>query len=165
MSAQKKEKKAGLIGTDATVAENRRARFDYEIEEKFEAGIALLGSEVKSLRLGQCSINESHVGPQKGELWIWNLHIPEYQQAGPHLQHPPRRPRKLLLKAREIKKLTGAATREGYTIVPLRLYFNGRGKAKLEIALAKGKKLHDKREDTKKRDWSRDKQRIMRSKG
>ena len=91
MSTKKKEKKTGLIGTDATVAENRRARFDYEIEEKFEAGIALLGSEVKSLRLGQCSINESHVGPQKGELWIWNLHIPEYQQAGPHLQHPPRR--------------------------------------------------------------------------
>lgn len=164
MASKKKEKKAGMLTTDATVAENRRARFDYELGERYEAGIMLLGSEVKSLRLGQCTLTESHVAPQKGEIWIWNLHIPEYQQAGPHLQHAPRRPRKLLLRAKEVKKLSGAVAKEGYTIVPTKLYFNGKGKAKLEIALAKGKKVHDKREDTKKRDWARDKQRIMRDK-
>jgi SsrA-binding protein len=164
MAAQKKEKKSAMLTTDALIAENRRARFDYELEERFEAGIMLLGSEVKSLRLGQCTVTESHVAPQKGEIWIWNLHIPEYKQAGPHLQHPPRRPRKLLLKAKEVKKLIGAVAKEGYTIVPTKLYFNKRGKAKLEIALAKGKKIHDKRADSKERDWNRDKRRIMRDK-
>lgn len=163
--AKQKNSRSGLISTNRTVAENRRARFEYHIEEKFEAGIALSGTEVKSLRLGQCSLNESHAGPKGGEMWLWNAHIPEYQQAGHHLQHDPKRTRKLLLKQREIRKLIGAVQREGYTIVPLRLYFNGRGLAKVEIALAKGKKSHDKRETVKQRDWGRQKQRIMRERG
>ena len=154
-----------MLSVNATVADNRRARFDYFLEEKFEAGIILTGTEVKSLRLGQCSVNEAYVGPKRGELWIFNAYIPEYQQAGAHLQHEPRRARKLLMHAKQVKRLMGAATREGYTIVPTRLYFNGRGIAKLEIALAKGKKLHDKRDTEKKRDWGRDKQRIMKERG
>lgn len=160
--ASDKKKKSGLISVNATVADNRRARFEYAIEDKFEAGIVLTGTEVKSLRHGQCSINESHVAPKRGEIFLWNSHIPEYQLAGRHLQHEPRRPRKLLLKAKEVNKLMGAVQREGYTIIPLRLYFNEKGMAKLEIALAKGKKLHDKRETSKERDWGRQKQRILR---
>lgn len=163
--AKNKTSKSGMLSNNATVAENRRARFDYHIEDKFEAGIMLAGTEVKSLRLGQCSLNESHVGPMQGELYLFNAHIPEYQQAGRHLQHDPKRPRKLLLHQREIKKLLGATTRDGYTVVPLQLYFNKHGKAKLEIALAKGKKEHDKRETVKSRDWGREKQRIMKDKG
>ena len=147
------------------MAENRRARFDYHLEEKYEAGIMLAGTEVKSLRHGQCSLNESYVDSRRGGLWLINAHIPEYMQAGPQQQHEPKRHRKLLLKQREIDRLTGAVTREGYTIVPTRLYFNGRGIAKVEIALAKGKQAHDKRETEKKRDWQRDKARIMRDKG
>lgn len=154
-----------MLSINVTVAENRRARFDYHIEEKFEAGIALQGTEVKSLRLGQCSLNEAHVGPKKGDLYLFNAHIPEYQQAGRHLQHEPKRPRKLLLNKKEIKKLSGSTTREGYTIVPLRLYFNSRGIAKVEIALAKGKKLYDKRESVKQRDWGRQKQKLLKEKG
>lgn len=161
MSKKKDDNKSGLISNNKTVAENKRARFEYHIEDTFEAGIMLAGTEVKSLRLGQCSIKEAHVGPKGNAMYLWNAHIPEYQQAGAHLQHEPKRPRKLLLHAREIKKLSGSITREGYTIVPLRLYFNGRGLAKLEIALAKGKKLHDKRETTKERDWGREKQRLL----
>lgn len=162
--AKKKSKKSGLISTNETVAENRRARFDYALEDKFEAGIALVGTEVKSLRHGQCSLNEAHVGAQGGEIWLFNCNIAEYQQAGPLTQHAPKRARKLLLKKREVDKLMGSVQREGYTIIPLRLYFNGRGVAKLEIALAKGKKLHDKRETTKKRDWGREKARLLREK-
>ena len=135
------------------------------IEDKFEAGIALLGTEVKSLRLRQCSINEAHVAPRGGEIWAYNINIPEYQQASQALQHDPKRTKKLLLNKREVNKLLGAVQREGYTIVPLRLYFNARGMAKLEIALAKGKKLHDKRETEKKRDWGKQKQRLLREKG
>lgn len=164
-SDKKKNKKSGLISINTTVADNRRAGFEYSFEDKFEAGIVLTGTEVKSLRHGQCSINESHVAPKKGEIFLWNAHIPEYLQAGRHLQHEPRRPRKLLLKNREINKLMGAVQREGYTIVPLRLFFNDKGMAKLEIALAKGKKLHDKRATEKERDWNRDKNRIMRDRG
>lgn len=163
--AKKDKKTSGLISINHTVAENRRARFEYHIEEKFEAGIVLHGTEVKSLRMGQCSLNESYVGPKRGEIWLVNAHIPEYKQAGTHLQHEPNRPRKLLLKQREVGKLIGAVTREGFTIVPLRLYFNGRGMAKVEIALAKGKKLHDKRETEKKRDWSRERSRLLRERG
>lgn len=163
--AKKKDKKSGLLSKDVTVAENRRARFDYHLEEKYEAGIMLAGTEVKSLRHGQCSLNESYVDARRGALWLLNAHIPEYPQAGPQLQHEPKRPRKLLLKEREINRLTGAATREGYTIIPTRIYFNGRGIAKLEIALAKGKQAHDKRETIKKRDWQRDKARIMKERG
>lgn len=163
--APPKKKKEGLISTDKTVADNRRANFDYHIEDKFEAGLVLVGTEVKSLRHGQCMIAESHVAEKDGELTLLNAHIPEYQQASQYLQHEPRRPRKLLLKKKEINKLMGAVTREGYTIIPLRLYFDKRGRAKLEIALAKGKKAYDKRETTKQRDWNRDKQRILRDRG
>ena len=163
--AKKKDKKSGLISTNETVGDNRRARFDYQLADHFEAGIALVGTEVKSLRLGQCSINEAYVGPQQGELWLFNANIPIYAQAGPAFQHAPKRPRKLLLKKKEIDKLMGAVTREGYTLVPTRLYFNARGLAKLDVALAKGKKTHDKRETEKKRDWGREKARLMREKG
>lgn len=163
--AKKKDKKSGLISTNATVAENRKARFEYHIEDKFEAGIALTGTEVKSLRHGQCSLNEAYVGPKGGEIWLFNANIPEYQQAGQHFQHEPKRARKLLLHKREVDKLLGAVQREGYTIMPLRMFFNGRGIAKLEIALGKGKKLHDKRETEKKRDWGRQKQKLLRERG
>ncbi|MCB9982241.1 MAG: SsrA-binding protein SmpB [Rhodospirillales bacterium] len=160
-----KKKKSGLISTNATVADNKRARFDYALEEKFEAGIALAGTEVKSLRHGQAHIKEAYVGPKDGEIWLWNANIPEYSQASQHLQHDPKRARKLLLHKREVDKLLGAVSREGYAIVPVRLYFNARGMAKLEIALAKGKKQYDKRETEKKRDWDKQKGRILRDKG
>lgn len=163
--AQKKDKKAGLISVNQTVAENRKARFEYHLEEMFQAGIVLVGTEVKSLRLGQCSLNESFAGEHNGEIWLYNCHIPEYMQAGKHLQHQPKRVRKLLLKQREINKLIGSVTRDGYTLVPTRLYFDARGRAKIEIALAKGKQLHDKRAAAKDRDWGREKNRIMRDKG
>ena len=157
------KKKGGLISTNKTVGENRRARFDYTIEDKFEAGIMLVGTEVKSLRHGQCSVAEAYVGPKGSEIWAFNINIPECQQASEHLQHEPQRPRKLLLHKREVEKLLGSVNRGGYTIVPLRLYFNGRGIAKLEIALAKGKKLHDKRETEKKRDWNKQKHKILKN--
>lgn len=124
----------------------------------------LTGTEVKSLRHGQCSINEAYVGPMRGEIWLFNANIPEYKQAHGDQQHEPKRMRKLLLSKREMNKLLGATQREGYTVIPLRLYFNARGLAKLEIALAKGKKLHDKRETEKKRDWSRQKSKLLREK-
>lgn len=162
--AKKKDKKSGMISVNQTVADNRKARFDYHIEDKFEAGMMLVGTEVKSLRLGQCSIKEAHVAVKKGELWLLNANIPEYQQASHLQQHAPKRERKLLLHKKEVDKLMGAVQREGYTIVPLRLFFNGRGLAKLEIALAKGKKLHDKRETAKARDWGREKQKLLRVK-
>lgn len=159
-------KKNGLISVNETVAQNKRARFDYEIIETFEAGIQLLGTEVKSLRHGQASIAESHIGTSKFEqadrLFLFNANIPEYQQAGAHLQHDPKRTKALLLRKREIHKLIGSVQKSGMTIVPLRLYFNSRGLAKLEIALAKGKQLHDKRATEKDRDWGRQKQRLMR---
>ncbi len=152
-----------MISINQTVADNRRARYDYFLEERFEAGVVLTGTEVKSLRLGQCSLNESYAVDKGGEIWLLNAHIPEYMQAGAHLQHAPKRPRKLLLKQKQINRLIGAITREGYTLIPVRLYFNGRGVAKLEIALAKGKKEYDKRDTIKKRDWSREKQRLIRT--
>lgn len=160
--AKQKDKKAGMISVNQTVADNRRARFDYFLEEKFDAGIALTGTEVKSLRLGLCSLNESYAIDRGGEIWLVNAHIAEYTQAGAHLQHEPKRQRKLLLKKKEVNRLIGAVTREGYTIVPVRLYFNGKGLAKVEIALAKGKKDYDKRETTKQREWGREKQRLLR---
>lgn len=147
------------------VADNRRARFNYEIGETFEAGIALTGSEVKSLRQGKATIAESYADARAGEIWLVNANIPEYRQAGPFNNHAPKRPRKLLLHEREISKLAGAVEREGMTIVPLKLYFNERGRAKLEVALAKGKKLHDKRETLKRRSWERERGRLMRQKG
>jgi SsrA-binding protein len=144
------------------VAENRRARFDYFIEDKFEAGIELTGTEVKSLRSGEGSIAESYALVEGDEAWLINSHIPEYSH-GNRLNHEPRRKRKLLLRAREIAKLHGAITRQGLTLVPLSIYFNGRGRAKIELALARGKKMHDKRETVKERDWKREQQRLLRN--
>jgi len=161
MSKTKKNKKIGLISTNKTVADNRKAFYEYHIEDKFEAGIMLVGTEVKSLRMGQCSLRESHIAEHKGVLSLLNAHIPEYQQASQHLQHDPTRIRKLLLHKKQIGKLLGAVAKSGYSILPLRLYFNDRGVAKVEIALAKGKKLYDKRQTEKDRDWSRNKARIM----
>ncbi|HTK85282.1 MAG TPA: SsrA-binding protein SmpB [Patescibacteria group bacterium] len=163
--AKKNTGKGGLLSVDVTVAENRRARFDYFLEERFVAGMMLTGTEIKSLRHGQCSLNEAHVGPRRDEIWLYNCHIAEYKPAGAHLQHAPTRPRKLLLHRKEIHKLSGAVKREGYTIVPTKIYFNGRGLAKIEIALAKGKKLHDKRATEKDRDWGREKRRLLRDRG
>ena len=146
------------------VADNRRARFNYEIGETFEAGIVLTGSEVKSLRAGKATIGESYADARDGEIWLINSNIPEYQQAG-RFNHLPKRPRKLLLHQRQINKLAGAVEREGMTLVPLKLYFNAQGRAKIEIALGKGKKMHDKRETLKKRSWDRERGRLMRDKG
>lgn len=143
------------------VAENRRARFDYFVEDRIEAGIALTGTEVKALRQGEGSIAESYAAVDGDEIWLINSHIPEYSH-GNRLNHQPRRQRKLLLSKREIGKLQGAVTRQGLTLVPLSIYFNGRGKAKVELALARGKKAHDKRETIKERDWKREQQRLLR---
>ena len=147
------------------VAENRKARFNYEIGDTYEAGIALTGSEVKSLRSGKATIAESYADSKAGELWLVNANIPEYLQAGPFNNHAPKRPRRLLLHQREIDRLATGVEREGMTIVPLKLYFNEKGRAKVELALARGKKLHDKRETLKKRSWDREKSRLMRVKG
>ncbi len=146
------------------VAENRRARYDYLIEETLEAGIQLLGTEVKALRAGRANIAESYASAERGELWLINSYIPEYAPASRN-NHAPRRPRKLLVRARELRKLVGAVEREGRTLAPLKLYFNARGIAKVELALAKGKKAHDKRAATKDREWKRQQSRLMREKG
>src|ERR1700731_674764 len=145
------------------VADNRRARFNYEIGEVFEAGIALTGTEVKSLRQGRATIAESYADTRGGEVWLVNANIPEYLQAS-RFNHAPKRPRKLLLHRRQIEKLAGGVEREGMTIVPLKMYFNEKGRAKIEVALGRGKKLHDKRETDKKRSWEREKGRLMRLK-
>lgn len=152
-----------MISTDQTVADNKKARFDYELHDTFEAGIMLVGTEVKSLRLSQCSIKESYVGPKNGEIWLFNANISEYMQAGPKMQHDPKRPRKLLLHKREVDKILGSVAREGMTVVATKLYFDSRGRAKIQIALAKGKKLHDKRQTEKKRDWGKQKQRLLKT--
>ncbi len=146
------------------VAENRRARFDYEITDTFEAGLALVGTEVKSLREGKANIAESYVAPENDELWLINADIPEYS-FGNRFNHEPRRRRKLLMHRREIDRLAQAVQRQGMTIVPLKMYFNEKGIVKLLIGLARGKKLHDKRETEKKRDWQRQKGRLMRKFG
>ena len=146
------------------VAENRRARFDYELGEDIEAGLALMGTEVKSLRGGKASLAESYAGEAGGEMWLFNANIPEYTH-GNRLNHEPKRPRKLLLHEREIEKLLGAVERKGMTLVPLSMYFNGQGRAKVELALAKGRQTKDKRDYIKDRDWQRDKARIMRERG
>jgi SsrA-binding protein len=150
--------------TSKVVAHNRKARFNYQIGETFEAGIALTGTEVKSLRAGKATIAESYADSRDGEIWLINSNIPEYLQAG-RFNHPPKRPRKLLLHRNQINKLMGAVEREGMTLVPLKLYFNARGRAKIELALARGKKLHDKRETEKKRSWDRERGRLLRAKG
>jgi SsrA-binding protein len=146
-------------------ADNRRARYNYEIGETFEAGLMLTGTEVKSLRTGKATIAESYASVDRaGELFLINANIPEYLQAN-RFNHKPKRPRKLLLKSREIAKLAQGVEREGMTIVPLKIYFNDRGRAKIEIALARGKKVHDKRETEKQRDWNREKSRVLRERG
>jgi SsrA-binding protein len=147
-----------------TVALNRKARHNYSIEDTLEAGIQLAGTEVKSLRAGGVQITDSHAGEMRGELWLFNAHIPEYH-GGNRFNHEPRRPRKLLVHKRELSRLIGAVSREGMTIVPLAIYFNPRGMAKVELGLAKGKKKWDKRETEKSRDWQREKGRLMRAKG
>lgn len=149
----------GLVET-GMIAENRRARFDYEILDTVEAGLVLRGTEVKSLRNGKAQIAESYVSPEDGELWLVNSNIPEYVQAN-RFNHDEKRRRKLLVSTRELEKLAKGVERQGNTIVPLKLYFNERGMAKLLIGLAKGRKSHDKRNVQKDRDWSRDKQRIL----
>ncbi|MBI4969416.1 MAG: SsrA-binding protein SmpB [Rhodospirillales bacterium] len=145
-------------------AQNRKARFEYSIEDSLEAGIMLAGTEVKALRLGKGNIAEAYAGPMGGELYLFNAYIPEYQSRSP-FGHEPRRPRKLLVRKREMTKLLGAVTREGMTLVPLSIYFNARGIAKVNLGLAKGKKRHDKRESEKERDWQREKGRLMRNRG
>jgi SsrA-binding protein len=149
---------------DRFAAQNRRARYDYQIEEKLEAGLVLQGSEVKVLRQGQASINEAYAHEDGGELFLVNANIPEYHAAN-RFSHQPRRPRKLLLHRREMNKLLGAIRREGVTIVPLSIYFNERGRAKVELGLAHGRKKEDRRQAEKDRSWQRDKARIMRARG
>lgn len=146
------------------VADNRRARFNFEIGEVVECGLVLTGTEVKSLRAGKSTIAESYASAEKGAIWLINATIPEYLQAN-RFNHAPKRPRKVLMKAREIARFTEAIERDGMTIVPLKLYFNAQGRAKIELALARGKKLHDKRETEKQRDWGREKARLMRDRG
>lgn len=146
------------------VAQNRRARFDYFIEDTMEAGLMLTGSEVKSLRDGKASIVESYATEENGEIWLINAHIPEYPGAK-HFGHAPRRHRKVLLHKREMERLSGQIKREGVTLIPMEVYFNERGIAKLALGLARGKKKVDKRETIKERDWQRDKARLMREKG
>lgn len=146
------------------VADNRKARFHYEIIDTLEVGLVLVGTEVKSMRSNHATIAESYASFENGELWLINSYIPEYTE-GNRFNHEPRRLRKLLLSKREMAKLFNAVSREGMALVPLKLYFNDRGRAKLELALARGKKLHDKRETEKKRDWGREKARLLRDRG
>ncbi|MGI4877735.1 MAG: SsrA-binding protein SmpB [Janthinobacterium lividum] len=146
------------------VAENRKARYEFFIDEVLEVGIALAGTEVKALRQGEGSIAEAYAELKDGQMWLVNANIPEFSH-GNRNNHEPKRPRKLLLHAKEISKFNGAVTRQGMTLVPLMIYFNDRGRAKVELALAKGKKLHDKRETEKARDWKREAARVMRERG
>lgn len=147
------------------VAENRRARYEYAIGDVLEAGLQLTGTEVKSLREGKANIAESYASLENDCIMLINAHIPEYGRAGPFYQHNPRRPRRLLMHKREIAKFSQAVARDGMTMVPLELYFNERGIAKLKLAVAQGKKLHDKRATDRKRDWQREKARLLRDKG
>lgn len=151
-------------GAYKLIADNRKARFNYQVLDTLEAGIALTGTEVKSLRAGKATIGESYAGPSGEELLLFNADIPEYLQAN-RFNHERKRPRKLLLHKRQINKLIGSVQRDGLTIIPLKLYFNEKGLAKLELALAKGKTLGDKRETEKKRDWDREKGRLLRDRG
>jgi SsrA-binding protein len=146
------------------VAENRKARFSYEVVDTFEAGLVLTGTEVKSLREGHANIQESYASVEGGEIWLINSHLPEYLQ-GNRFNHDPRRRRKLLLNKKEMSRLAQAVEREGMTMVPLKIYFNDRGRAKLLLAVARGKKLHDKRETEKQRDWNREKSRLLKERG
>ena len=142
------------------IAQNKKARHDYSIEDTYEAGLVLSGTEVKSLRFGEGSIAESYAEVKGGEVWLVNSNVPEFSHGNRH-NHEPKRPRKLLLHEREVAKFHGLVERKGMTLVPLSIYFNSRGRAKVELALAKGKQNHDKRDTIKERDWKRDQQRIM----
>ncbi len=151
-------------GGQKVVADNRKARFHYQILDTYEAGLALTGTEVKSLRGGKATIGEAYAGPSGEEFFLFNAYIPEYLQAN-RFNHETRRPRRLLLQRRQINKLLGATQREGFTVIPLKIYFNERGRAKVELGLGRGKKLHDKREAEKERTWNRERARLMRDKG
>jgi SsrA-binding protein len=146
------------------VAENRKARYNFEIVDTYEAGLVLTGTEVKSLREGKANIAESYASDEGGEIWLINSYLPEYLQ-GNRFNHDTRRRRKLLLSKREIHRLRSAVNREGMTLIPLKIYFNDKGRAKMELALARGKKLHDKRETEKERDWNRQKSRLLKDRG
>lgn len=158
------QRKKGLI-SHGIAAQNRKARFDYKIGETIEAGIALIGPEVKSLRAGRATLSEAWAGERDGEMWLFNCYIPEWQAGSFMAKFEPRRPRKLLLHRKQVRSLTGAITREGATLVPLDIHFNERGRAKVLLGLAEGKKKHDKRAAIAERDWQRDKSRMMRNKG
>jgi SsrA-binding protein len=145
-----------------TVADNRKARHDYFIDESYEAGLALKGSEIKSIRAGRINLRGGYARVQGGEVWLYDVHISPYEQSGTHFNHEPTRPRKLLLQRREISRIAGQVERQGFTLVPLRVYFKGR-RAKLELGLARGKKMYDKREDIAKREAKRDIERVMKS--
>jgi SsrA-binding protein len=151
--------------THRTAAENRKARHDYFIDEELEAGIVLTGTEVKALRDGRGNLRDSYAAERGGEIWLYNVHIPEYGNSTAFVSHETRRPRKLLLHSRQISRLTGAVQREGVTLVPLSIYFNDRGIAKVGLGLARGKRKADKRASEKERDWQREKARVMRDRG
>lgn len=159
MAAKKTKKPINKVAAD-----NRKARYNFEIVESLEAGIQLTGTEVKSLRGGKATIAEAYASDEDNQLWLINAYIPEYLE-GNRFNHQPRRPRKLLLHRRQIDKLSAAVQRDGMTLIPLKVYFNDRGRAKVELGLGKGKKLHDKRETEKRRDWNREKSRLMRDRG
>ncbi len=164
MGAKDKKKKSSLIA-HGTAAQNRKARFDYKINETIEAGIVLVGPEVKSLRAGRATLSEAWAGEREGEMWLFNAYIPEWQAGSFVARFEPRRPRKLLLHRKQVRELTGSVTREGTTLVPLQIHFNDRGRAKVLLGLAEGRKKHDKRAAIAARDWQRDKARLMREKG
>ena len=159
------EKKKKSLISHGVAAQNRKARHDYTINETIEAGLALVGPEVKSLRAGRATLSEAWAGEREGEMWLFNAYIPEWQAGSFVARFEPRRPRKLLLHRKQVRELTGAVTREGTTLVPLQIHFNERGRAKVLLGLAEGRKKHDKRAAIAARDWQRDKARLMREKG
>ncbi|MBE1236140.1 SsrA-binding protein SmpB [Phaeovibrio sulfidiphilus] len=166
MNAKAARKGGQTLISHGRVAENRRARHDYAIEDVIEAGIVLSGTEVKSLRTGRASLQDAFAGAGRdGGLYLYNVHIPEWAQAVRAFAHEPRRPRRLLVHRRELNRLLGAVARDGMTLVPLSVYFNDRGFAKVQLGVAKGKKAWDKRQSIKERDWNRDKARLIREKG